>query len=327
MRPGESVEVDLNSGQRVIGLPLVWERELCLILGRDGQLWQFRPETASAPRPSGTFEVASVGEIKNNLMIEFGQKYDVRSDQSLIVAQPRGAGSKWPDTIDALHRAFQREFLVRGIPLRQGRFPLVAVVFDSQQAFYREVARAGQTPKPGLLGLYSVLSNRMMLYDHGTDGGGVASTIRHEAAHQSAFNLGVHIRLADNPQWFVEGLGTAFEAPGIGSTTGRKDTIWKTKFRDLYTSPQGLAEELPVLLERDETFKRNSDRGYALSWALTAYLLDRMPGAYSRLAVEMGTLLPLQDYPAQRRMSHFRKAIGFDVGTLATNLYRWSRTD
>ena len=39
-----------------------------------------------------------------------------------------------------------------------------------------------------------------------------ADTIIHEAAHQTAFNTGVHTRCGDSPRWLVEGLGTMFEA-------------------------------------------------------------------------------------------------------------------
>lgn len=37
--------------------------------------------------------------------------------------------------------------------------------------------------------------------------------IQHEAAHQMFFNLGVHVRGADNPNWLVEGLACQFEIP------------------------------------------------------------------------------------------------------------------
>ncbi len=37
--------------------------------------------------------------------------------------------------------------------------------------------------------------------------------IQHEAAHQMFFNLGVHVRGADNPNWLVEGLACLFEIP------------------------------------------------------------------------------------------------------------------
>jgi len=37
--------------------------------------------------------------------------------------------------------------------------------------------------------------------------------LQHEAAHQVFFNVGVHVRGADNPIWLVEGLACQFEVP------------------------------------------------------------------------------------------------------------------
>jgi len=37
--------------------------------------------------------------------------------------------------------------------------------------------------------------------------------LQHEAAHQVFFNIGVHVRGADNPAWLVEGLACQFEVP------------------------------------------------------------------------------------------------------------------
>ena len=49
----------------------------------------------------------------------------------------------------------------------------------------------------------------------------VAETLRHEAAHQSAFNSGVHSRLTNTPKWISEGIGQMFEPPGMANTRRR----------------------------------------------------------------------------------------------------------
>ena len=41
-----------------------------------------------------------------------------------------------------------------------------------------------------------------------------SDTIIHEATHQTAYNVGVHARFADQPRWLVEGLAMMFEAEG-----------------------------------------------------------------------------------------------------------------
>ena len=42
-----------------------------------------------------------------------------------------------------------------------------------------------------------------------------AAMLVHEAAHQAAFNTGIHSRLTSPPQWLAEGLATLFEARGV----------------------------------------------------------------------------------------------------------------
>ena len=324
IHPGEQVAIEVN-GQALLGMPLIWTDRLALLLCRDGSLLQFDPQEASPPKPNGRFEAAGQAELRSKLMGEFGSTFDVVATTSFLVVKPKGAGASWPDTLESLHRAFQREFIVRNIPLRRSRFPLIAIVTDSRESFYRQVVHSGHSPSPGILGIYSSLTNRVSLYDHGVTAGGVADTIRHEAAHQSAFNVGLHIRLADNPQWFVEGLGAFFEADGISASSGgdRKNTVWRDSFAEFFPTADSLASELIGLVERDTTFKKNTQQGYAASWALTSYLLDRMPAAYSALANACGQLQPLQAYAAAPRMSDFRQAIGFDLGLLATNVHRW----
>ncbi len=44
--------------------------------------------------------------------------------------------------------------------------------------------------------------------------------IQHEAAHQMFFNIGVHVRGAENPLWLVEGLACQFEVPQARSAQG-----------------------------------------------------------------------------------------------------------
>lgn len=44
--------------------------------------------------------------------------------------------------------------------------------------------------------------------------------IQHEAAHQTFFNIGVHVRGAQNPAWLVEGLACQFEVPQAHAAQG-----------------------------------------------------------------------------------------------------------
>ena len=86
----------------------------------------------------------------------------------------------------------------------------MAVVYPRQADFWQQAAREGMKQTPGVLGYYSPITNRILMFDAAAPGGGGfdwttnAETIIHEAAHQSAFNTGVHVRFNDPPRWLVE---------------------------------------------------------------------------------------------------------------------------
>src|SRR4029078_5567727 len=95
-----------------------------------------------------------------------------------------------------------------------------AVVFPRQIDFWVAGAREGLRPNSAILGYYSPATNRILMFDSAGSSSGAdwttnADTIIHEAAHQSAFNTGVHTRFGDSPRWLAEGLGTMFEARGV----------------------------------------------------------------------------------------------------------------
>ena len=114
-------------------------------------------------------------------------------------------------------------FSVRGFHLQEPEFPLVAIVWPDQQSFARACAADRGGSAMGILGYYSPVSNRIMLYDIGGGRGSdddwrqTSATIIHEATHQTAFNTGIHRRFSDSPRWLVEGLGMMFEAQACGT--------------------------------------------------------------------------------------------------------------
>jgi len=55
--------------------------------------------------------------------------------------------------------------------------------------------------------------------------------VQHETAHQILFNVGVHLRGADNPLWFVEGLACQFEVPQTDAS-GRLTRVNQLRLAD-----------------------------------------------------------------------------------------------
>ena len=118
----------------------------------------------------------------------------------------------------------------------------------------------------------------MTLFDSGQkDWEQNASTIIHEATHQTAFNTGVHSRFGTPPRWVAEGLGTLYEARGFWNSrsytqqSDRLNTGRLAQFREFIAAgrPAGAFVDM---ISSDRIFQRNPAAAYAEAWALSFYL-------------------------------------------------------
>ncbi len=326
--PGYAISIRHQSNGIVTGLPLIWAQNAALLLGRDGQLHLLDPAGFENPAVAGPFRPYELDELRSQLNQEFSSGYEIRTTANTLIVQPRGSGNAWPEAMDTFFREFQRELTLRNVRLREAHFPMVSVVYPDEASFARALATQGQSPGTMPLGLYSAFTNRVILIDHGRSSGGVASTIRHEAAHQVAFNQGIHIRLADNPSWFVEGLGAFFETTNGNGAARNADAQsrtnwWRQIYGQFVPTAEVLTQSLERLLERDDLFQEHSDLAYSVSWALTSYLFDRMPQSYNALIERFTQLSPLQSYAKPRRRHDTFAALSVELPLLAQNIHRW----
>ncbi|MFH1417235.1 MAG: DUF1570 domain-containing protein [Planctomycetota bacterium] len=101
------------------------------------------------------------------------------------------------------------------------------------------------------------------------------SVVQHEVTHQLMFNFQVHAVPGPNPQWFAEGLATQFEPPpgkmGAGSAVINQRRL--QVFREAYE--KGGLDLRQFVAKHTPTSGMLSDEGYAVSWALTNYLIRR----------------------------------------------------
>src|SRR5690606_18797083 len=128
----------------------------------------------------------------------------------------------------------------RDLDLHEPEFPLTGIILSTPEQFVTFAERDVGPAALGSKGYYSIMSNRMVLFDvAGLPAGSQPSvqeiqrklvsapfniaTVVHEATHQMAFNSGMHTRLADNPLWLVEGMAMFFETPDLTSRSG-----WRT---------------------------------------------------------------------------------------------------
>jgi hypothetical protein len=321
-------------GQPISGQPIAWDSKAVRLLGRDGRLWQFAPgEAADWRKLSHRFTPLSVSELRAVLLRELGRDFEVTTTTHYVVAHARGQRDQWAERFESLYREFVTYFGKRGFQLHEPAFPLVAIVLRDEADLRQYAASQGQATPLGLLGFYALDTNRIVLHDidassrygawHET-----ATTIIHEATHQTAFNTGVHSRYSPPPLWVVEGLATLFEAPGVYDAhhhAARSDRINRGRLADFrgMVAPGRKPELIASLVADDSLFCTQSSTAYAVAWALTFYLAEIQPASYARYVAVTAARTPFTDYTATERTADFTAVFGDDWAMLEAQMLRF----
>ena len=320
-------------GKMLEGKPLRWNAEQMLLLGRDGQLYDFNPKLAKqAQKTSPRFFGYLPSEMKTELQKEFGKQFDVTTTRHYLVVHPRGERDQWANRFEDLYKRFEHYFRVRGFTLEEPPYPLVAVVFRNE-ADYRRHAEASGTPvPPGWLGHYAPFSNRIFLFDTTTSSEAHwstnADTIIHEATHQTAYNTGIHRRFTGTPRWVAEGLATMFEARGVWSAQydhTQADRINRGRlygFKD-YVANRWQPGVVLNLVSSDRMFKSDEAGAYALAWALSFYLSETQPRLYAQYLAKTAEREMFGDYTASERVADFQDIFGNEMRMFETKFLRY----
>jgi hypothetical protein len=177
---------------------------------------------------------------------------------------------------ELIYELFFDHFRRKGFRLREPPGKMMVAIFDSQAGFE---AYLGRKMPAMVTGVYHPESNRLLVYDYGTNESFVAfkrvvqqasrnigseldrqrfvetenrrarefrtgvniGTIMHEVAHQLSFNTGMFNREGDMPIWLAEGLATYCESTD--------NQVW-----------QGLGEPNPERLAPLEPFARGQGK-------------------------------------------------------------------
>jgi hypothetical protein len=321
-------------GEPIEGMPLHAGPKSVLLLGRDGHLWDFAPSDAkNFSKISNTFRSYTQGEMRGQLLQEFGRQFSVTGTGHYLVVHPAGQRDQWADRFELLYRSFQRYFTTRGIRPTPPQFPLVAIVFPTRREFQQYATKQGIQLSPTVLGFYSSKTNRVVLYDitagqpDSQNWHINAETIIHEATHQTAYNTSIHNRFGDTPLWLAEGLATMFETPGVWDSrrpsklAERVSTHWLERFR----ACDGRSRKtwLPTLIASNAVFGTSPDAAYARSWALTFYLTEKQPrqyGEYLRKTVRHPAGKP---YTPKQRLADFTSVFGDNWTMLEARISRF----
>jgi hypothetical protein len=170
------------------------------------------------------------------------------------------------------------------------------------------------------------------LFSHASWGnteGDLESTMIHETTHQVAFNIGIHPRVGNiNPRWVVEGLATAFETPGMRSTSlantpgAKLNQMRLAGFRE-FAKQRRQPKSLATFVQSDKSFGANVLDGYAQAWALSFFLIETRPSEYARYIKLIAARPPLEPYEDEQRLADFKSAFGNDLTLLDAKFLRF----
>lgn len=155
--------------------------------------------------------------------------------------------------------------------------------------------------------------------------------VQHEAAHQVAFNLGLHVRGAQNPIWLVEGLACQFEVaqPNQNGRLTSVNHMRLADFRDALglpalaqsAAPQALDHairagklwpiaDLVAMQQVPAASAEQQSMFYAQSWALVAFLHRSRPDAFAKYVLSAAKRKPGAAITPADELAAFEDAFG-----------------
>ncbi|MBI1249474.1 DUF1570 domain-containing protein [bacterium] len=328
------IQLDLDD-ETIQATPVLATNSEVIMLGRDGQMWDFDPRDASnfsqLPKP---FQAMTQGEMRGALLSEFGNQFDVTGTGNYLVVHPKGTKDQWAGQFEKLYRSFQQYFAARGIYPERPQFPLVAIVFPDFKSYQKYAAQEGMRVSRGIVGYYSGKTNRVALYDvtFGTHNEALweenINTVIHEATHQTAFNTGIHNRFAGGPKWLIEGLATMFEAPGVWDSRNYnhfRDRVNKTRMLEFleYARTQRAPNSLAAFVTNDKAYLRRPSTAYGEGWALVFYLIETRPREFAAYVRKVADQPNGATYSDAERLKDFQDAFGQDLNQLEAHFLRY----
>lgn len=234
----------------------------CSLIDRQGHLKRLPvADLKSVKKIAPRFQPLPSSTFRAKLQEEFSSGYEIAGSTHYFVCAPKGRAKQYVQLFESIYRDVAQFYRVRGFSVNEPEFPLVAIVFRSQAEFARYATKDKVPVSGGLLGYYSLLSNRVALFDSqglvqsdstirpgdglsnsilsetvASTGDGIGqetlayasaiagettNTVVHETIHQVGYNIGIHSRVGGAPTWVVEGLATALEPSGMRKRTGR----------------------------------------------------------------------------------------------------------
>lgn len=315
------------------GQALAADAKQLILLRPDGRLSQLDRQQITRIEPiQVAFRPLPSDELRVQLQQEFGRRYQVSVTPQFVVVHPPGDHQRWATPFENLYQRFRNYFSSRGWTPATPEFPLVAVVLDSREEFDRFLTKHSDLGN-NVLGYYNPKSNRIVTYQQDAQGIDLdrqeqLATLIHEAAHQSAFNTGIHSRYVPTPRWISEGLAILFEAPGVNNSGyySRQIDRIHPQHLQLLRSPQHrqrLEKKLGGMITDDRWFDSDPQAAYALAWGMTFFLTETRSQDYFGLLRATAGREPFQDYSSRERAVDFMKHIDRNPQELEQRLWQF----
>jgi hypothetical protein len=354
----DNLVYDTPDGRQTVEGRLVARNDAeLLFVGRDGRMHLVTSnrvlqlhETDEKPKPFNRDEMIA------QLRREFGSGFRTYSTNHYLVSYNCDAdfAKSCGSLFERLHRAFTNYFLKAGFEVKASEYPLVAVVFAEERDFLTYASRElGEDMARNVIGYYSFLTNRMVLYDmqaraahHGLGNvgrrnpsvqRGVAglaaaniATVVHEATHQLAYNCGFHQRFSDNPLWLAEGMAMFVEAPDAQAANwnriGEINQPRLDLFRKRHFGTTPVAVDIASLIRSDDLLrdKDTALEAYADSWALTFFLIRTHREQFFQYLKSLAKKAPLDQDSPEQRIADFQAIFG-EIVPLQEEFVRYVR--
>ena len=282
-------------------------------------------------------EPPTARELGRRILAELPPGFDQLATKHYVICfDTSRAYAQWCGGLfERLHEAFGNFWRQAGFEVHEADRPLVVVIFADRQRYEAFAAEDLGAAADRVVGYYNLLSNRVTTFDlTGSDAlarrpgrsagragleilarpeaAGLVATLVHEATHQTAFNCGLHRRLAPVPLWVSEGIATYFETPDVASDRGWRGIGGINRPRlDRYLAAQRPGV-IPAIVLDDEPFRRADEAldNYARAWALTYFLVQTRREAFVSYLRTLAEKPPFAADSPEIRRQDFLDAFG-----------------
>ena len=223
--------------------------------------------------------------------------------------------------MSGIESMFQRFCKSMRIPCEDPKFPLVVLIFETDNDFndYTTKHTGGKgLSAENIAGFYSPQTN--YLYVRMSECYSFATPL-HEAIHQQCFNTQVLSRLAPLPVWFSEGIATGFE--GNGDRVQSDPLKLNAVYTKMIIESGGLPRQMSWndVVTTDQVFRGDIFAGsaYIHAWSMHWLLVSKYRKQYPEYLKYLTSLEPLADESRQDRTAKFVEIFGATPNEIQQN--------